>query len=286
MGTVRAIHLYTAIVFTLAVLVRIYWMFAGNRYARLAEFIPLSRRRLRSLWETFLYYSFLRRHPDVYQGHNALAGATYGLVFAIYLVMIATGLALYTVYAPVNSPFQVFRLLVPFFYGLQMARLIHHIGMWVVLIFAVVHIYSAVPFVDHRTFRNIGLDLFRLQILAQAESRRLVSDEPAPQAATKTIGVLVLGLGNVLLGDDGVGAAAVARIERDYRVPPGVRLEDGGTLGLSLLDLLAESDHVILVDAVRADGAAGNAGSARRSRGHRRGTRSPVAPPGRSCGSA
>ena len=65
--------------------------------------------------------------------------------------------------------------------------------------------------------------------------------------------MLVLGLGNVLLGDDGVGAAAVACLERDYRIPPGVRLEDGGTLGLSLLGLLTEADHVILVDAVRTD---------------------------------
>ena len=59
MGTVRTIHLYAAIVFTLAVLVRIYWLFAGNRYARLTEFIPLSRRRWQSLWRTFLYYSFI-----------------------------------------------------------------------------------------------------------------------------------------------------------------------------------------------------------------------------------
>lgn len=80
-----------------------------------------------------------------------------------------------------------------------------------------------------------------------------MSSSPAPQAATKSVGVLVLGLGNVLLGDDGVGAAAIARIERDYRMPPGVRLVDGGTLGLSLLGLLAEADHVILVDAIRAD---------------------------------
>ncbi|HXY99991.1 MAG TPA: hydrogenase maturation protease [Stellaceae bacterium] len=73
----------------------------------------------------------------------------------------------------------------------------------------------------------------------------------------KTSGLLVLALGNVLLGDDGLGAAAVARLARDYRIPPGVRLEDGGTLGLSLLGLLAESDHVILVDAVRAEGPPG-----------------------------
>jgi len=69
----------------------------------------------------------------------------------------------------------------------------------------------------------------------------------------KPIGVLVLGLGNVLLGDDGLGAAALARVERGWRVPEGVRLEDGGTLGLSLLGLLADAERVILVDAVRTD---------------------------------
>ena len=83
-----------------------------------------------------------------------------------------------------------------------------------------------------------------------------MSRDPTPQVA-RSIGVLVLGLGNVLLGDDGLGAAAIARVERDYHIPSGVRIEDGGTLGLSLLNLIADSDHVILVDAVRTDDAPG-----------------------------
>ena len=80
-----------------------------------------------------------------------------------------------------------------------------------------------------------------------------MTTEPVPGTEAKSIGVLVLGLGNVLLGDDGLGAAAVARLEREYHVPPGVHLEDGGTLGLSLLGLLSDADCLILVDAVRAD---------------------------------
>lgn len=64
--------------------------------------------------------------------------------------------------------------------------------------------------------------------------------------------LLVLGLGNVLLEDDGVGAAAVACLLDGYAVPRGVRVLDGGTLGLSLLPYLDEADAVILVDAVRA----------------------------------
>ncbi|HYA74977.1 MAG TPA: hydrogenase maturation protease [Roseiarcus sp.] len=84
-----------------------------------------------------------------------------------------------------------------------------------------------------------------------------MSGNSAGEPAAKAIGVLVLGLGNVLLGDDGLGAAALARMERSYRIPPGVRLEDGGTLGLSLLGLLADADRVILVDAVRTGSAPG-----------------------------
>ena len=141
MGTMRAVHMYAAIVFTLAVLVRIYWAFVGNGYARLSEFIPLSRRRLRSLWKTFQYYSFIRHEPDGYAGHNGLAAASYAVIFIIYLVMIATGLVLYAVGVSASSPFRVFVALEPLFGGLQIARLIHHVGMWIILVFAVLHVY-------------------------------------------------------------------------------------------------------------------------------------------------
>ena len=69
--------------------------------------------------------------------------------------------------------------------------------------------------------------------------------------------LLILGLGNVLLEDDGVGAAAVSLLADRFDAPPGVRVLDGGTLGLSLLPYLQSSDSVILVDAVRADGLPG-----------------------------
>ncbi len=141
MGTARTVHLYAAIVFALSVLVRIYWMFAGNEYARLTQIIPLSRERFRSLWDAAMFYSFVRREPGECAGHNAAAGLSYTMVFAVYLLMIATGLALYTVDASPSSPFQVFGFLIPLFDGLQIARLIHHIGMWIVLMFAVMHIY-------------------------------------------------------------------------------------------------------------------------------------------------
>jgi hydrogenase maturation protease len=62
--------------------------------------------------------------------------------------------------------------------------------------------------------------------------------------------VLVLGLGNLLCGDDGLGPAVVAQMARDGGCD-GVDVLDGGTLGLALLPLLADADVAVLVDAVR-----------------------------------
>ena len=70
--------------------------------------------------------------------------------------------------------------------------------------------------------------------------------------------LLVLGLGNLLCGDDGVGVAAVSAVSQRFEVPDGVRLLDGGTLGLSLLGWLAEADDIVLVDAIRHGGAPGS----------------------------
>jgi Ni/Fe-hydrogenase 1 B-type cytochrome subunit len=144
MGTVRVVHLYAAIVFTLSVFVRIYWMFAGNDYARLTQLMPFGAERLRSFWEAMMFYSFMRREAEECAGHNALAGSSYAMIYGVYLLLVATGLALYTVDASPGSPFQVFNFLIPLFSGLQMARLIHHIGMWVVMVFAVMHIYFVI----------------------------------------------------------------------------------------------------------------------------------------------
>lgn len=65
--------------------------------------------------------------------------------------------------------------------------------------------------------------------------------------------VTVLGLGNVLLGDEGIGIVAVHRLEATFAPRPGVRFVDGGTLGLGLLDLVCGADVLLLIDAVAAD---------------------------------
>lgn len=62
--------------------------------------------------------------------------------------------------------------------------------------------------------------------------------------------MLVLGVGNVIMGDDGVGIRVVQQLQREYRFPADVEIVDGGTLGLDLLPILEGRSHLIMVDAV------------------------------------
>jgi hydrogenase maturation protease len=64
-------------------------------------------------------------------------------------------------------------------------------------------------------------------------------------------GTAVIGLGNPLMGDDGFGLVALARL-RDEWTLDGVELADGGTWGMSLLPLIEDSDRVVLLDAITA----------------------------------
>lgn len=63
--------------------------------------------------------------------------------------------------------------------------------------------------------------------------------------------IIVLGVGNILLSDEGVGVRAVERLTEDYCLPPEVEVIDGGTTGMEMLEDLAGADHLIIVDAVR-----------------------------------
>ncbi|MGA7879203.1 MAG: HyaD/HybD family hydrogenase maturation endopeptidase [Desulfoferrobacter sp.] len=63
--------------------------------------------------------------------------------------------------------------------------------------------------------------------------------------------ILVLGVGNVLLQDEGVGVRVVENLQSHYCFSANVELMDGGTLGLRLLDPIAETDYLIVVDAVQ-----------------------------------
>ena len=62
--------------------------------------------------------------------------------------------------------------------------------------------------------------------------------------------ITLLGLGNILLRDEGVGVHAVNAIRERYVFPPDLELVDGGTMGLDLLPLFQDAQRVLIIDAV------------------------------------
>jgi hydrogenase maturation protease len=69
--------------------------------------------------------------------------------------------------------------------------------------------------------------------------------------------VLILGIGNLVMTDDGVGVQVVQRLQREYRFPGHVDIMDGGTLGLDILPRLEGIERLIVVDAVETGEAPG-----------------------------
>ncbi|MCC7382879.1 MAG: Ni/Fe-hydrogenase, b-type cytochrome subunit [Deltaproteobacteria bacterium] len=143
MGWMKVIHFYAAIAFTLAVLARVLWMLVGPRRAGWRELIPVEKERLVGIFLTIQFYLWGRDTPPRSPGHNPLAGATYIAVFALYFVMITTGLGLYALSAHVDSPLRIFDFLAYWWGGPMFARWVHHIVMWLLIGFFVHHVFSA-----------------------------------------------------------------------------------------------------------------------------------------------
>jgi len=68
------------------------------------------------------------------------------------------------------------------------------------------------------------------------------------QEKNSRVKTLVLGLGNVLMGDEGIGVYVVRDLEK-HALPEGVECLDGGTGGFTLLGPLEDADRIVLIDA-------------------------------------
>jgi hydrogenase maturation protease len=62
--------------------------------------------------------------------------------------------------------------------------------------------------------------------------------------------IVVLGLGNILLSDEGVGVHAATALKERFSFTPSIDIIDGGTMGLDLLPLFQERDRILIIDAV------------------------------------
>lgn len=145
LAEVRFIHEITAFVFIAAVLFRIYWAFAGNRYASWRALLPLTKEQRRDLRQTLRFYGYRRRWPVRLNGHNPLAGMAYLALYVLFMVSILTGLGLYAWLLrrpPWTSLFGWTYTVV----SVPTLRLVHFLLLFFFAGFAVHHVYSAVLF--------------------------------------------------------------------------------------------------------------------------------------------
>lgn len=156
MGTMRFIHEVTAFVFIAAFLLRLYWFFRGNKWARWKQFVLVGKERRKDLKEWLSYYLFLRRGTIPQVGHNPLAGLAYAVIYLLVLVEILTGLALYN-HILGSKVLGFFIGWLPALVSIRYLREIHFLILFAFWAFLIHHVYSAVLVgIEERTSGIVG----------------------------------------------------------------------------------------------------------------------------------
>lgn len=146
-GYIRFAHFAAGQVLAVAFLARILWTFWGNKYSRQIFYLPVWEK---SWWRGVIrearWYLFLEKEPYKYIGHNPLAHTAMFAMFTLFnLGMIITGFALYSEGTGRDSwQAKVFGWVFDIWPNSQDVHTIHHLGMWVIVIFSIIHIYAAV----------------------------------------------------------------------------------------------------------------------------------------------
>lgn len=148
MGYIRFTHFAAGYVLIIAFALRVYWAFVGNDHARQIFLPPIFNAKWWSeVRHEIEWYAFIASEPKKYVGHNPLATLAMHILFVWGIIfMMITGLALYGEGEGMNSwQYSLFSSwVIPLFGNSQWVHTFHHLGMWVIVVFAMVHIYAAV----------------------------------------------------------------------------------------------------------------------------------------------
>ncbi|ASW04020.1 MULTISPECIES: Ni/Fe-hydrogenase, b-type cytochrome subunit [Paraburkholderia] len=147
MGYIRFAHFSAAYIFTIGMLGRVYWAFVGNKHARELFHVPIFTRAYWSDLASMLrWYGFISKRPNRYTGHNPLARFAMFFIFVLSsFFMILTGFALYSEGAQAGSwEDHLFGWVIPLFGQPQDVHTWHHLGMWVIIVFVILHVYAAI----------------------------------------------------------------------------------------------------------------------------------------------
>ena len=144
MGWARFLHFTAAAVIVGAMIIRVYWLFAGGRYASWRALLPVHRRDWKNLMKMLRYY-FLVKQEEMphYLGHHPLQQLSYTAIYALVLIHVLTGFGMYGMSNPGGLIHSLFSWVGPAFGGIQYARFWHHILTWVLVAFIPLHVYLA-----------------------------------------------------------------------------------------------------------------------------------------------
>ncbi len=141
---IRMIHMIAGWILAVAFLVRIYWAIVGNHHARALFIVPFwSAKWWGGLFGDLRYYLFLKKHGDLWVAHNPLAQfAMFAMFMLGAVVLILTGFALFAQQYPWGTTWMnLFGWVTVLLGDPQMVRTVHHLAMWYMLLFAVIHTY-------------------------------------------------------------------------------------------------------------------------------------------------
>ncbi len=148
MGYIRFAHFAAGYILAIGFLFRIYWAFMGNHHARQLFTPPLLNREWwGGVWHEIKWYAFAVKEPRKYEGHNPLAVLVMHFLFLWMLVfMIVTGFALYGEGTGMGSwQYEWFSSwVIPLMGQSQDVHTWHHLMMWAIVCFVIIHVYVAI----------------------------------------------------------------------------------------------------------------------------------------------
>lgn len=144
MGWMRFLHFGAAAVFVATAIIRVYWLFAGNKFERWRALFPIARQDWVNLYKQVKFYLMIQpENAPRYLGHNPLQQFSYTGIYAIAFVQVVTGFAMYGQSRPGGFWYTLFGWVVPLLGGIQIVHFVHHVMTWAFLIFIPIHIYLA-----------------------------------------------------------------------------------------------------------------------------------------------
>ena len=145
MGRVRFVHFTAAGVLVATAILRVYWLFMGNKFERWRALFPFHAQDWVNMWRVVRAYMFVKpEEAPHYMGHNPVQQLAYTGIYFLALLQVLTGFFLYSLADPGGLFFNAFGWVGSLLGGAQIVRFVHHVLTWFWLIFLPVHIYLTI----------------------------------------------------------------------------------------------------------------------------------------------